>query len=139
LLVLDANILIRAVLGTRVRSLLIQYGNSARFVAPETAFAETREHLPVILAKRGISTAEGFAVLDAVSEIVQAVGSDSTKAFEKEARLRLASRDEDDWPVLATALTLNCPIWTEDMDFFGSGVPTWTTDRVELLLRRQTE
>ncbi|HZC23037.1 MAG TPA: PIN domain-containing protein [Candidatus Binatia bacterium] len=27
------------------------------------------------------------------------------------------------------------PIWTEDADFFGAGVATWTTDRVELLLR----
>ncbi len=29
---------------------------------------------------------------------------------------------------------LQCPIWTEDADFFGTGVATWTTDRVELLL-----
>jgi PIN domain len=27
------------------------------------------------------------------------------------------------------------PLWTEDADFFGAGVATWTTDRVELLLR----
>jgi hypothetical protein len=43
-------------------------------------------------------------------------------------------RDEDDWPVLAAALTFGCPIWTEDTDFFGCGVATWTTDRVELYL-----
>src|SRR5260370_35801616 len=40
------------------------------------------------------------------------------------------SRDADDWPGIACALTLGCPIWTEDRDFFGAGVPTWTTDRV---------
>jgi hypothetical protein len=28
-----------------------------------------------------------------------------------------------------------CPTWTEDQDFFGSGVATWTTDRIELYLR----
>ncbi|TRU47719.1 MAG: hypothetical protein EWV91_10405, partial [Microcystis aeruginosa Ma_QC_Ca_00000000_S207] len=38
----------------------------------------------------------------------------------------------DDWPILATALLFNCPIWTEDQDFFGTGVPTWTLDRVHL-------
>lgn len=54
--------------------------------------------------------------------------------FEAAARQRLQKRDEDDWPVLATALALECPIWTEDTDFFGTGVATWTTDRVELLL-----
>jgi predicted nucleic acid-binding protein len=46
----------------------------------------------------------------------------------------LAGRDLDDWPVLASALPLNCPIWTEDTDFFGAGVETWTTGNVELLL-----
>jgi hypothetical protein len=29
---------------------------------------------------------------------------------------------------------LGCPIWTEDTDFFGCGVATWTTDRVEIYL-----
>lgn len=38
----------------------------------------------------------------------------------------------DDWPVVATALTFNCPIWTEDQDFFGVGLPTWTTDRIHI-------
>ena len=41
----------------------------------------------------------------------------------------------DDWPVAAVALLLGLPIWTEDQDFFGSGIATWTTDRVELFLR----
>ena len=36
--------------------------------------------------------------------------------------------------MIATALALECPIWTEDADFFGAGVATWTTDRVELFL-----
>jgi hypothetical protein len=27
------------------------------------------------------------------------------------------------------------PIWTEDQDFFGSGVATWTSGRIEVYLR----
>ncbi|MFO1350464.1 MAG: PIN domain-containing protein [Gammaproteobacteria bacterium] len=38
---------------------------------------------------------------------------------------------------MALALVLNLPIWTEDQDLFGSGVATWTTDRVELYLREE--
>lgn len=60
-------------------------------------------------------------------------------AFEEEARVRLRGRDEEDWPVLASALALACPIWTEDMDFFGTGVPIWTTNRVEIFLKAQVE
>ena len=43
-------------------------------------------------------------------------------------------RDVDDWPVLACAMTIGCPVWTEDADFFGAGVATWTTDRITLYL-----
>jgi len=48
------------------------------------------------------------------------------------ALARIGQRDQHDWQVLACALLLNCPIWTEDRDFFGTGVATWTTALVEL-------
>jgi hypothetical protein len=49
-----------------------------------------------------------------------------------QALARIGQRDAHDWPVLACALLLSCPIWTEDHDFFGTGVATWTTALVEL-------
>ena len=45
-------------------------------------------------------------------------------------------RDADNWPVLACAMTIACPVWTEDADFFGAGIATWTTDRVALVFGR---
>ena len=62
------------------------------------------------------------------------IGADLYGEYEAEARERLGSRDPDDWPILATALALGCPIWTEDTDFFGCGVATWTSNRVEIFL-----
>jgi len=58
----------------------------------------------------------------------------STPARERPNLRRGRRRDLADWPILATAIVLDCLIWTEDQDFFGTGVPTWTTDRVELYL-----
>ncbi|WP_199711101.1 PIN domain-containing protein [Tessaracoccus antarcticus] len=55
-----------------------------------------------------------------------------------EALARIEILDPRDWPILAAALTLDCPIWAEDQDFFGTGVPTWTTDRVHLYLNATT-
>jgi len=40
-------------------------------------------------------------------------------------------RDPADWPALALVLQLECAIGTEDQDFFGTGVATWTTATVE--------
>ena len=134
MLVLDANILVRAVLGKRARSILERYAARARFYAPDMAFADAREHLPGILAKRGIDAAPALAVLEALRTIVECLDAEMYAPFERIARQRIESRDEEDWPVLAAALALDCAIWTEDADFFGTGVATWTTDRVELLL-----
>ncbi|MCA5894378.1 hypothetical protein LEP48_13625 [Isoptericola sp. NEAU-Y5] len=50
------------------------------------------------------------------------------------ALARIEMRDPDDWPILAVALMLECQVWTEDNDFFGTGVPIWTTDRVGIYL-----
>jgi predicted nucleic acid-binding protein len=55
--------------------------------------------------------------------------------YEMEAKERLGARDPDDWPILALALAAGSPIWTEDSDFFGCGVATWTTETVERYLR----
>jgi hypothetical protein len=40
--VLDANILIRAVFGSRVLSLLRKYADQVEFLAPDRAFQEAR-------------------------------------------------------------------------------------------------
>jgi len=134
MLVLDANILIRAVLGSRVLFLLRKYAKHVEFLAPDTAFQEAREQLPGILERRGVPAAPAMATLDALAGSVQTVESETYARFETLARQRIDRRDEDDWPVLAAALALGCSIWTEDTDFFGCGVATWTTDRVELYL-----
>jgi predicted nucleic acid-binding protein len=138
MLVLDANILIRTVLGSRVLFLLRIYSEQMDFLAPDTAFEEAREHLPRILERRKIPIAPAIATLDSVSGLVQTVEHETYGSFETLARQRIGRRDEDDWPVLASAPALGCPIWTEDTDFFGCGVATWTTDRVELYLKKTT-
>ena len=55
--------------------------------------------------------------------------------YQEIARGRVLPRDPEDRPVAVVALLLNLPIWTEDQDFFGSGIATRTTDRVELYLQ----
>ncbi len=136
MLVLDANILVRAVLGSRVPVLLHKYAGQTEFFAPDTAFEEARKVLPAILEKRKVPVAPAMAALDSLGKLVHVVELETYAPFEGLARERLVGRDEDDWPVLACALALEYPIWTEDMDFFGVGVATWTTNHVELYLAK---
>ncbi len=59
-LVLDANILLRAVFGARVRGLLETYEDSILFFAPDVCFAGARKYIPSVAAQRGIDAAPGI-------------------------------------------------------------------------------
>jgi predicted nucleic acid-binding protein len=131
-LVLDANILIRAVLGTRVRNLLIDNAEAIKFFAPDSAYAEARKYLPALLQKRGVPMEPAIAVLDLLVGIVEPMELALYEGYKDAALKRIVVRDANDWPVLACAMALDCAVWTEDADFFGAGVATWTTDRVAL-------
>ena len=48
-------------------------------------------------------------------------------SYETVARLRIP-RDPNDWFTVALALVLSAGIWTNDGDFLGCGLPTWTTE-----------
>jgi len=133
-IVLDANILIRAVLGRRVRELIVDSAEVVQFFAPDVAYADARKYLPSLLEKRGVESEPAMAVLDALESIVLPLELGVYEGLQTQALQRIAIRDADDWPVLACALTIGCPVWTEDADFFGTGVATWTSDRVELYL-----
>lgn len=133
-IVLDANVLMRAVLGRRVAGLLHDHAALATFLAPDVAFDDVREHLAAVLAKRGTASALQPALekLAALQSVVRAVDLAEYESMKPAALARIGPRDPDDWPVLACALLLNCPVWTEDRDFFGTGVATWTSNLVEL-------
>jgi len=133
-IVLDANILIRAVLGKRVRELLVDNAERVQFFSPDVAYADARKYLPALLKKRGVNSESAMAVLDALESIVYPLELGVYAGFKMQALQRIATRDADDWPVLACAMAIGCPVWTEDADFFGAGVATWTSDRVELYL-----
>ena len=140
MIVLDANILIRAVLGRRVRQLIDTYASQGvRFFCPDVAFDDAGKYLPPLLKKRGIPHADVSTSLEYLRTFIEPVALEIYAVFEGEARQRLRGRDENDWPILAAALGLGCPIWTEDADFFGTGVAVWTTNRIEIFLEEQAK
>ena len=72
-IVLDANILIRAVLGKRVRELIFKNASTVKFFAPDVAYADARKYLPPLLEKRGVKSAAAMKVLDSLECIVQPI------------------------------------------------------------------
>ncbi len=133
-LVLDANIILRAVLGTRVRSLIERYCEDVLLFIPAHCVSEVREYLPSLCVRRNWEIAPTLNLLDALLALIRVVDGAFYADFEEQAKLRIGVRDMDDWPVVALALSLGSAIWTEDTDFFGCGLATWTTETVELFL-----
>ncbi len=132
ILVLDANIIIRSVLGNKVRNLLLEYSTKIDFLAPDLCVDDAEEYLPVIFEKKGLSGSAALEVLNHIKPLFQIIDHDIYQDCMIDAQNRMRHKDIEDWPVVATALLFNCPIWTEDKDFFGVGVPTWTTDRIHI-------
>jgi hypothetical protein len=92
-----------------------------------------RVHPWPVVSSHLIPAGPALAVLDDLCPLLEVIESDIYSPFEVPARARLAGRDEQDWPVLAVALCLECPVWTENTDFFGIRIPTWTTRHVEIV------
>ena len=134
-LVLDANILLRAVFGSRVRGLLETHEDRVSFYTPDVCFRDAQRYVPAISASRRFDPAAGLQVLNELARLVEIVDQSLYAEYEPPARERMQSRDMTDRPIAATALLLHCPVWTEDQDFFGSGIATWTTNNVELFFR----
>lgn len=133
-LILDTNILLRAVFGVKVPTLLNKYKREADFLTPEFCYIELKKHAYKIGSKRGVPAEAISEAIDRLEIIVGAVPVEVYQHKEADAKNRIRERDIDDWPILALALALNGAVWTEDHDFFGTGVSTWNSRNIEIFL-----
>ena len=134
-LVLDANILIRAVFGNKVRRIIEAAEGEFVFYCPDFCIDEAHQHVPAIAERNGKALSAAVSTLSDVLLLITSVSRNFYRPLRTEATARIAARDPNDWHVVAAALFLDLAIWTEDYDFFGCGVATWTTDRIELYLK----
>ena len=98
-IVLDANILMRAVLGKKARQLITEHAGHVAFYTPQVAYDDSRRHLPTVFTKRGWSDeqlAVSLAVLDALGPVVHTVEEDFYAAKRSTALARIEKRDPDD-------------------------------------------
>ncbi len=97
-------------LGTRVRELILVSITTVKFFAPDVAYADARKHLPPLLIKRGVDASAVLVVLERLETIVQSMDAELCQGMRRQALQRIALRDADDWPVLACAMALGCPV-----------------------------
>lgn len=140
-LVVDTSVLVSELLRRAGRDRL----GDARLelFLPEQMWSEVQVELPRRIAafvrRRSLAVAVGDQLaqlcLAAIEANIVILDEAIYSAIEDEARAR-AVRDPTDWPVVAAALALSAGIWTNDNDFLGTGVATWTTETLQAWLAR---
>ena len=132
-LVIDANILVAELIRQRGRELIL---NSAwELYMPEKQWQEACYELDKrmkIMTKKGVfspQTAENLwkEALYFAELKVSFIALEFYSHYQTIALSRIP-RDPDDWHTVALALLINAGIWTNDQDFFGCGIATWTTE-----------
>lgn len=123
-LVADANVLLAAVLGGRAKAVL-QHPEIEELLTPETTLAEVQEYAVVLAKKKRLSL---DTLLLAIAALPVSVVEETVYASELlQARKLIAQRDPDDVDVLALALHLSLPLWSNDNDFEETGIDWYTT------------
>jgi predicted nucleic acid-binding protein len=143
-LVVDTSVLVGELLRASGRTRLGD--ERLELFLPEQMWGETRIELPrriaAFIRRRGLDPNLGdelaAACLAAIEANIVVLDEGIYAALEQEARAR-SLRDPRDWPVVASALALTAGIWTNDNDFLGTGVATWTTDTLQRWLQRDPQ
>jgi predicted nucleic acid-binding protein len=123
-LVADANVLPSALIGGRARLALTHSSVEATYAAAAT-LAEVQEYVPTLARKKRLSLDVLLLALAALPVIV--VDRAEYERKMPAAARRLGRRDPDDVDVLALALHLGVPVWSNDDDFREAGVEWFTT------------
>ena len=128
----DANVLLSAVLRGRAR-LILEHSTVEEVVAAEETLLEVEEYAFRLASKKGFSRAEVDLALRTLR--VTPIKRSVYAPFLSEAADRIGARDPDDAHVLALALALEIPVWTNDRDFEVSGVTCYSTEQMLQLLK----
>ena len=123
-LVADANVLLSALIGGRAR-LVLKHPAVEEILTTEDTFAEVQEYGVELARKRRLSLDSMLLGIAALPVTIVERNLFATKM--PEARRRIGRRDPEDVEILALALHVRLPLWSNDSDFADAGVEWYTT------------
>lgn len=128
-LVVDANIVLSAVLGFRSRPLLERISARRALVISSEASLEVRHVLSRLDPDASVLIEIADEILEAIEVVETARYDDNLTSAERSLRQAVASRNGsvNDAHVLALAWTYDADIWSHDRDFAGAGWPSWSS------------
>ncbi|KPF60089.1 hypothetical protein IP88_16250 [alpha proteobacterium AAP81b] len=130
MLLIDTNVLVRCCLGRASRHV-----EALRYRGIDLATtAHNVDELIDRLANKFLLAADMIDQrVQRVLDPIEIVGPEQYAHMRTVAGSRLRAGGQSDWPALAAALAVEGPIWSEDVDFFGVGVPVWCTANLQFI------
>jgi predicted nucleic acid-binding protein len=125
-MIVDANIVISAILGSAVK-LNKAVDRGLELMVPDVQLLEC---VNVLTGKLGFEVGQARLAVETLASAMTIISADTLRTVETDARERLQPRGQPDWPVLAAAMLLDGHIWSKDRDFFGVGVPVWSNENI---------
>ena len=125
----DANVLLSAVIGGRA-NLVLKHPKVQEVVTTGRTFAEVEEYA-LILAKKKRLPSDLLLLAVASLPVTIVERSEYSRRVPRALKL-IGQRDPDDAELLALALQLQVPIWSNDRDFESLNIELFT---IESLLR----
>ena len=127
-LFVDANILVRFTVGRAPEQ---ADDLRARGVQLATTDAQAHEAERVLQHVFGLTADHAAEEMRDTLAGMQLYRAPTYRGQEAAARARIHYKNTKDWPILAAAISHKAAIWTDDRDFFGTGVATWTTRNIK--------
>jgi len=120
----DANVLLSAVLGGQAGRIL-KHPAVKEILTAEAVFTEVQEYAVKLAREKRLSM--DMMVLAVATLPVTILEREVYAAKVPEAQRRIGCRDPEDVELLALALHLRVPVWSNDNDFEDAGVEWYTT------------
>ena len=126
-LIVDANVLLGAVLGESLTLLSDIAAEGSVLLVPLPTMRETQL---IAADKKRVPASDAYARLKRIETMVTALEPQHYENREVQARERLSENGQKDWPLLAASLALEAPIWSNDKHLWGTGVAVWRTRNI---------
>jgi predicted nucleic acid-binding protein len=124
-LAVDANPILSAIIGGSARTVFIKSEKSTAFYTTAFNYREVEKYIPIFASKRDIPIDDLYLAFSMLPLNVCDYNFYNDKV--KQAKELIEKRDKDDFHLLALALKLSCPIWSNDKDFGGLGMEIYST------------
>jgi len=130
-LIADASAVVAELLRARGR-VLLRHADIVWFTTEEIrseVHHEVVRRIGILAQRQQLASEEATLLaqrsLRLFDDAIRVIPQNVYMPLQEAARLRIG--DPQDWSAIALALVSGAGIWTEDRDFFGVGLPIWST------------